>query len=48
MSQSLRQRIDNIEAFAADVTHELKNPWPRCGRRSTASSGSKIRSFEAS
>ena len=26
MSQSLRQRIDNIEAFPADVTHELKNP----------------------
>ena len=26
MSQSLRKRIDNIEAFAADVTHELKNP----------------------
>ena len=26
MSQSLRQRVDNIEAFAADVTHELKNP----------------------
>jgi two-component system sensor histidine kinase ChvG len=26
MSGSLRQRIDNIEAFAADVTHELKNP----------------------
>jgi two-component system, OmpR family, sensor histidine kinase ChvG len=26
MSQSLRERIDNIEAFAADVTHELKNP----------------------
>ena len=26
MSQSLRARIDNIEAFAADVTHELKNP----------------------
>jgi two-component system sensor histidine kinase ChvG len=26
MSQALRQRIDNIEAFAADVTHELKNP----------------------
>ena len=26
MSQSLRRRIDNIEAFAADVTHELKNP----------------------
>ena len=26
MSQSLRQRIDDIEAFAADVTHELKNP----------------------
>ena len=26
MSQSLRQRIDNIEAFASDVTHELKNP----------------------
>jgi two-component system sensor histidine kinase ChvG len=26
MSQSLRQRIDNIENFAADVTHELKNP----------------------
>jgi len=26
MSQSLRQRIDNIEAFAADVMHELKNP----------------------
>src|SRR5437588_5663638 len=26
MSQSLRQRIDTIEAFAADVRHELKNP----------------------
>ncbi|WP_265570577.1 sensor histidine kinase [Sphingomicrobium nitratireducens] len=26
MSQSLRNRIDQIEAFAADVTHELKNP----------------------
>ena len=26
MSQSLRMRIDNMEAFAADVTHELKNP----------------------
>ena len=26
MSQSLRHRIDNIESFAADVTHELKNP----------------------
>lgn len=26
MSLSLRHRIDNIEAFAADVTHELKNP----------------------
>jgi two-component system sensor histidine kinase ChvG len=26
MSQSLRLRIDNIDAFAADVTHELKNP----------------------
>lgn len=26
MSQSLRQRMDNIEHFAADVTHELKNP----------------------
>jgi two-component system sensor histidine kinase ChvG len=26
MSQALRQRIDSIEAFAADVTHELKNP----------------------
>jgi two-component system sensor histidine kinase ChvG len=26
MSQSLRQRIDAIEAFAADVSHELKNP----------------------
>lgn len=26
MSQSLRQRIDKIEAFAADVSHELKNP----------------------
>jgi two-component system sensor histidine kinase ChvG len=26
MSQSLAHRIDNIEAFAADVTHELKNP----------------------
>jgi two-component system sensor histidine kinase ChvG len=26
MSQSLRHRIDNIEAFAADVAHELKNP----------------------
>ncbi|WP_114228297.1 MULTISPECIES: sensor histidine kinase [Sphingomonas] len=26
MSQALRQRIENTEAFAADVTHELKNP----------------------
>ncbi len=26
MTQSLRQRIDSIDAFAADVTHELKNP----------------------
>jgi two-component system sensor histidine kinase ChvG len=26
MSQALRSRIDNTEAFAADVTHELKNP----------------------
>jgi len=26
MTQALRQRIDSIEAFAADVTHELKNP----------------------
>jgi two-component system sensor histidine kinase ChvG len=26
MSQSLRHRMDNIEHFAADVTHELKNP----------------------
>ena len=26
MSHSLRKRIDQIEAFAADVTHELKNP----------------------
>jgi two-component system sensor histidine kinase ChvG len=26
MSKSLRQRMDKIEAFAADVTHELKNP----------------------
>jgi two-component system sensor histidine kinase ChvG len=26
MSQALRQRIENIETFAADVTHELKNP----------------------
>ena len=26
MSQSLRNRIDSMEAFAADVTHELKNP----------------------
>lgn len=26
MSQALRQRIDAVEAFAADVTHELKNP----------------------
>jgi two-component system sensor histidine kinase ChvG len=26
MSQSLRLRIDNIEAFAADVTHELTHP----------------------
>src|SRR4029079_16355064 len=26
MSQSLAHRIDNIEAFAVDVTHELKNP----------------------
>jgi two-component system sensor histidine kinase ChvG len=31
MSQSLRQRIDNIEAFAADVTHELKNPLASLG-----------------
>ena len=26
MSHALRHRIDNMEAFAADVTHELKNP----------------------
>jgi two-component system sensor histidine kinase ChvG len=26
MTQSLRDRIDATEAFAADVTHELKNP----------------------
>jgi len=26
MTQTLRQRIDSTEAFAADVTHELKNP----------------------
>jgi two-component system sensor histidine kinase ChvG len=26
MTQTLRQRIDATEAFAADVTHELKNP----------------------
>lgn len=26
MSMALRQRIDATEAFAADVTHELKNP----------------------
>jgi two-component system sensor histidine kinase ChvG len=26
MSQALRQRIDATEAFAADVSHELKNP----------------------
>ena len=26
MSESLRHRMDNIEHFAADVTHELKNP----------------------
>ena len=26
MSGALRLRIDNIEAFAADVTHELRNP----------------------
>lgn len=26
MSGALRQRMDNLDAFAADVTHELKNP----------------------
>ncbi|WP_163359744.1 HAMP domain-containing protein, partial [Klebsiella aerogenes] len=26
MTQALRARIDATEAFAADVTHELKNP----------------------
>ncbi len=26
MAQALRERIDAIESFAADVTHELKNP----------------------
>ncbi|GAA4006925.1 sensor histidine kinase [Sphingomonas humi] len=26
MSQALRQRMDSLDAFAADVTHELKNP----------------------
>src|SRR3546814_17624986 len=26
MTKSLRHRIDATEAFAADVTHELKNP----------------------
>jgi two-component system sensor histidine kinase ChvG len=42
MSQSLRHRIDNIEAFAADVTHELKNPLASLRSRSTASTGSRI------
>ncbi|RST30990.1 HAMP domain-containing protein [Sphingomonas ginkgonis] len=26
MTRTLQHRLDNIEAFAADVTHELKNP----------------------
>ncbi len=26
MSSALRQRIDSVEAFAADVAHEIKNP----------------------
>jgi two-component system sensor histidine kinase ChvG len=26
MTQALRQRIDEVESFAADVAHELKNP----------------------
>ena len=43
MSQSLRHRIDNIEAFAADVTHELRTRSLRYDRPSTASTGSRIR-----
>ncbi|AHE54185.1 ATP-binding protein [Sphingomonas sanxanigenens] len=31
MSHALNQRIDAIEAFAADVTHELKNPLASLG-----------------
>lgn len=31
MSQALRNRIDATEAFAADVTHELKNPLASLG-----------------
>ena len=45
MSQSLRHRIDNIEAFAADVTHELKNPLASLRAPSTASTGSKTPHF---
>ncbi len=30
MTDSLYTRIEAIESFAADVSHELKNPSPRC------------------
>ena len=44
MASALRQRIDATEAFAADVTHELKNPLASLavgGRRSGAGQGSE-------
>ena len=48
MSQSLRQRIDNIEAFAADVIHELKNPLASLrSPGSTNSTASKTRNSAA-
>jgi two-component system sensor histidine kinase ChvG len=43
MTQSLRYRIDATEAFAADVTHELKNPLASLRSPSTASTGCGIR-----
>ena len=45
MSQSLRQRIDNIEAFAADVSTSSRTRSPPFARRSMGSTASTTRSF---
>jgi len=41
MSQALRKRIDSVEAFAADVSHELKNPL--ASLRSAVDSMARVR-----